>query len=246
MSAYEAASKLCLTKRLPVIIRVDGRAFHTYTRGCTKPFDITITDVMINVAMELCKQVQGAQMAYTQSDEVSVLVHSYKNLRTDPWYGNQVQKMVSVAAGIASSTFTSRALTAWEEGVWTGKRGIGPAVFDARAFVLPENDVCNYFIWRQKDAVKNSMQALAQSLFSSKELHGKCFESMREMCLSKGKDWNVLETGYKRGVAVRRVTHIKRHDSVDTVRFSWQPDSETPIFKDDRDYIECHLQMNER
>lgn len=134
MKGYEEAARRYLPRRLPVIIRVDGRAFHTVTRGCAKPFDNILMNTMNVVALELCDDIQGAQMAFVQSDEISILVHGYKKLNTSPWFDNCAAKMESISAAIASSYFTHH----------SGK----PAQFDSRAFVLPEADVCNYFIWR--------------------------------------------------------------------------------------------------
>src|SRR5690242_15510466 len=104
MKGYESAFKIVLPNRLPVIIRVDGKAFHTYTKGCKQPFDATFMEAMNEAALELCREVQGTQLAYVQSDEISLLVNSYKRLKTSAWFDNQVQKMVSVAAAIASAT----------------------------------------------------------------------------------------------------------------------------------------------
>lgn len=92
MKGYEVASRTTLPGRLPVIIRVDGKAFHTYTRGCKRPFDDRLSDVMVSTATKLCDEIQGAQLAYTQSDEISVLVHGYKKFKSQTWFDNQVQK----------------------------------------------------------------------------------------------------------------------------------------------------------
>lgn len=223
MKLYEQAARTLLPRRLPVIIRVDGKAFHTLTRGCEKPFDHRLGNAMANTAAIMCGEIQGAQLAYTQSDEISVLVNSYKRHNSSAWFDNQVQKMVSVAAGIASAHFT----------MTYGKL----AVFDARVFVMPESDVCNYFVWRQQDAVRNSIQALAQSLYSHKELHQKTQPMLQEMCFAKGHNWNDLPVRWKRGVCVTRVAV-----ETDTgTRSHWAADWETPTFTQQRSYIEQHL-----
>ena len=100
MKNYERDSSSKLTDRLPVIMRLDGKAFHTYTRSCDKPFDNKLIDAMNQTAISLCKEIQGAQIAYVQSDEVSILIHGYKKHNSSPWFDNKVQKMVSVGAAI--------------------------------------------------------------------------------------------------------------------------------------------------
>lgn len=222
MKGYEHASRITLPRRMPVIIRVDGKAFHMLTRICRKPFDARLMAAMDAVAIGLCQEVQGAQVAYVQSDEVSVLVHNYKRLNTDAWFDNGLQKMVSVAASIASTQFNR-----------TFDHMAG-AHFDARAFVLPEAEVCNYFVWRQQDASRNSIQMLARSLYSHRECENKNTSDLQEMCFRRGANWNDLPTSQRRGRCATPVFF-------DGVRSGWCVDSEIPIFTQDRAYIEHHL-----
>jgi tRNA(His) guanylyltransferase len=230
MKGYERAARTDLPRRLPVIIRVDGKAFHTYTRVCERPFDARLASVMQSVAMRLCDEIQGAQLAYLQSDEISILVHGYKRHASHPWFQNAVQKMVSVAAGIASATFTALSGSIFADGT------IRPAVFDARAFAVPEADVCNAFLWRQQDATRNSIQMLARSLYSHKECHLRNTSELQDMCWAKGHNWNDLETRWKRGTCVvREVTGIGCDGGL---RQRWAVDVEPPIFSRDRPYIE--------
>src|SRR5260221_6245475 len=154
MKGYEAAFRYVLSRRMPVIIRVDGKCFHGLTRHLRRPFCKEFSDAMIVVATELCNEIQGAVLAYTQSDEISILLHYYKTFDSEPWFDNQLQKMVSVSAGIASSQLTRLEHT-------FKPASYKPIVFDARAFCLPEADVCNYFLWRQNDASRNSVQMFA-------------------------------------------------------------------------------------
>jgi len=182
---------------------------------------------MNDAAKELCEHIQGAQIAYVQSDEISVLIHNYKHLQSSAWFDNQVQKMVSVAASVAGATLSL-----------AFKRS---AYFDGRVFVLPEAEVCNYFIWRQQDATRNSIQALAQSLYSPKELHGKTQPMLQEMCFAKGHNWNDLGTPLKRGTCVTR--HV--YDVDGATRSKWVPDFDIPVFTQDRDYINRHLAVEE-
>ncbi len=187
-SNYEDRSRVKLTRRTPVIIRLDGKAFHTLTRKCTKPFDQALQVSMTGTAQRLCEEIQGAKVAYTQSDEISILLIDYDKLATDAWFDYNIQKMVSVAASVASVEFTHR----------FGTEGL----FDARAFNIPKEEVANYFVWRQKDWIRNSVSMLAQSLFSHKELHGKSQADMHEMMHKVDRNWDDLSPRWKNGVFV--------------------------------------------
>ena len=228
MKGYERAAKTTLPGRMPVVVRVDGKAFHTWTRGLTRPFDDGFMDAMDGVAVSLCEEMQGAVLAYVQSDEISVLLHNYKRLASAAWFDNEVQKIVSVSASIAGAEMTR--LSADVFGGWMRR-----AVFDARVFVLPEADVCNYFVWRQQDAARNSIQMVAQSLFSQRELHGKDCRVLQEMIFQKGgQNWNDLPIGKRRGRCVRRIV-------VPGGFPAWCVDLSIPLFTEDRAYVEQHL-----
>ena len=257
---YENVWKIRLPMRMPVILRLDGKTFHTLTAHCDKPFDRNLMHTMDMTALYLCEKIQGAQIAYIQSDEINILLHNYKRLNSDAWFDNELQKMVSVAAGMASACFTIN----FSGGGHLPRNEPGEvfynlAVFDSRAFVLPENEVCNYFLWRQTDWERNSIQMLSQSLYSHKELHGKNMIDMQEMCFQKGKNWNDLPTELKRGRCV-----VRQEISVDdticipvglieqaasnpkcAAKPLWDVDNEIPIFSQDRGYIEKHLAVEQ-
>jgi len=172
-----------------------------------------------------------------------VLVHSYKRFNSEAWFDNQVQKMVSVAAGIASSHFTANSWKIWHAKDGLALEGIRPAVFDARAFIVPEADVCNYFLWRQQDATRNSIQMLARSLYSHKECDNKNTSQLQEMCSQKGTNWDALPTRWKRGACVKRVEsepHVMGHVKERTII-----DLEIPVFSQDRDYVNRLLAVEE-
>lgn len=217
---YELVWRQRLPSRMPVIIRLDGKCFHTFTKDMKRPFDNHLSSNMALLSKHLCQEIQTTQIAYTQSDEISLLLHSYKKLDTEPWVNNEVQKNVSIAAGIASSYFS---LLYDKE-----------AIFDARVFVLPESEVVNYFVWRQQDATRNSISMLAQSLYSHKELIGKKSPELQELCFQKGINWNALDPIQKRGFCTRK-------DSEGV----WKTDDNTPIFTQDRDYIRNLLEVIE-
>jgi tRNA(His) 5'-end guanylyltransferase len=251
MKLYEAASATTLPGRMPVIIRVDGRAFHSYTRGCKKPFDASLQEVMNAAAVALCEEIQGAQMAYVQSDEISVLVHGYKRFNSVPWFANQVQKMTSLAAAIASTAFTMESWKIWMTQV--PEKNVDrlffckPATFDARAFVVPEADVCNYFIWRQQDATRNSVSMLARSYLSHAQCDGKTISELRSTLLkSFNVDWAQLPVHDQRGRTIVRQEYDLEVDGVMVTRSQWNLDVTVPIFSQERSYVEDLLEVDEK
>lgn len=192
MKNYEDIWRQNLPKRMPVIIRLDGKAFHTYTKNLEKPFSQPMMAAMNQVALSVMDEVQGATFGYTQSDEISILVLNNQKLDSEAWFGNNIQKMVSVAASVASVEMTLLSPT-----IFNGSTR--PALFDARAFVLPPEEVCNYFLWRQRDWNRNSIQMLARSMFSQKELQGKKTNDLHEMCWRAGQNWGNLHSHIKAG-----------------------------------------------
>lgn len=230
MKSYESATAMHLTGRMPLIIRLDGKAFHSYTKDLPRPWCPALMGVMDATAIALCKQIQGAQVAYVQSDEISILVIGYQTITSQTWFERNVQKMVSVSAGIASATFTA-ASGALREGF------IKPAIFDSRVFTIPESDVCNAFVWRQQDATRNSQQMLARSLYSSDELFKKNSSQLQEMCVQKGHNWNDQPTTFRRGRCIVRNSYTHEEAGGTTTRHRWEVDHEIPIFSQDRNYI---------
>lgn len=226
MKNYEVASRLSLPPRMPLVIRVDGKAFHTYTRHFQKPFDDDITSTMVTVMHVLCEKVPGVRLAYTFSDEISLLVQSYANHNSEQWYDNDLQKIVSITAAYASSWFTTT--------IQKTHPDASPAIFDSRAHVIPEDDVVNYFIWRQREATRNSISTYARHVFSHKGVENKSCVMLLHDLVEAGKPWKNLPGRYRYGIAMK-----KRARSVPpTVRHVFTPDIDsTPNFLDDRTYV---------
>lgn len=203
MKDYENITRNYLTRRTPVIIRLDGIAFHTFTRGFKKPFDELLWETMSEVAAKLCKEVQNCVFAYTQSDEISLVLVDYYNLNTDVWFGNNIQKICSVVAAKASVYFNDilkKNATgelciygSTERNEFLLEIGAKKAFFDARCFNIPREEVLNYFIWRQKDCHKNSVSAVAQTYFSNKELHKKSIKQRVEMINEYAEEHDVFK-----------------------------------------------------
>lgn len=227
MKLYERASKSTLPPRMPVILRVDGRAFSKYTTGCKKPFDSNLMNLMDSTAIKLCEEIQGAQLAYVQSDEISILLNNYKRFNSQSWFDNGIQKMTSVSAAIAAAHFTANS-----DSIWNGD--IKPANFDSRAFILPEKEVRNYFLWRQQDTIRNSVQMLARSLFSHKECNNKNCDELKEMCfLQKEADWNYLPNHMKFGRLILKTSYSIDINNITCLRTKWDTYDITPDFKSD-------------
>lgn len=255
MKSYEDSYRLSLPIRMPVILRIDGKAFHTYTKGCKKPVDDGLVECMNLTAIELCKRVQGCQLAYVQSDEISLLLVNYKNLDSGSWFENNLQKMVSISAAVASVTFTENSDQIWGSDNYQSVAGDmhsfpirKPAYFDSRAFVLPKEEVCNYFIWRQQDATRNSVQMLARSLYSHKQCDNKNNSQLQELCFQKGVNWNDCPIPQKRGRCIVKKETFKpvtwngkgpvTAEQRFVTRSEWVVDDEIPIFSENRKYIE--------
>lgn len=257
MKTYEAVSRHFLTRRMPVIIRLDGKAFHTFTKGFKKPFDIILHNSMVNTMKYLCENIQGCVLGYTQSDEITLVLVDYQNIDSCAWFDNNIQKMASVSASMATMAFnklfkeevdrwfsqtifsngqigTEEEMARWNAYKTSIERG---AMFDARVFNLPREEVINCLIWRQQDATRNSIQAAGQYHFSHKELQGKSCAEIQDMLFTqKGVNWSEdYATVFKRGTCC-----IKDHDfdeyGVDWGE-GWRIDTEIPVFTQNRNYI---------
>ena len=267
-SYYEDRYRIYLTRRAPVIIRIDGNAFHTFTRGLDKPFDADFMDIMQKTCLSLCSSIQGCVGGYVQSDEISLLLIDYNTIKTDAWFDYNLQKITSLAAARATMTFNGlvRNFVEREKGkaercaaegnkffdsgdeyfeqadkhinkctLWELK--IDRAMYDARAFNIPKEEVTNYFIWRQKDATRNSIQSAGQAQFSHKELNGKSQSDIQEMLFQKGINWDDYTIPEKRGAFIRRHTNEECSP--------WYIDTEMPILTEDRNYIEELINVGE-
>lgn len=211
-SYYENRSKTFLVRRTPVIIRLDGKAFHTFTRGFNKPFDEAMCNAMQETMKYLCENIQGCVLGYTQSDEITLVLIDYQKLTTDAWFDYNVQKMCSVAASMATLVFNRRFQEQIVELSYNGKldddeltssykRSLKTgAMFDARCFNIPKEEVTNCILWRQQDATRNSISSAGQAYFSHKQLEGLNSNQIQELLFQeKGINWNDYPTKFKRG-----------------------------------------------
>ena len=228
---YENRTKQFLPRRTYTIIRIDGKAFHTYTKGLIKPFDLKFMKDMNTTAQYLCENIQGAKLAFVQSDEISILLTDFDNLKTCAWFDGNVQKITSVSASLATAKFNALRIAGFANPVNAWGKDLEDyfsqklAMFDSRVFTIPNiTEVINYFIWRQQDTVRNSISSLAQSMFSHKELHGKNADEMQEMCFQKGVNWNNCHPTCKRGgIIVKEEIELETpFKSVDKCQYSYK------------------------
>lgn len=270
--AYEDRTRYKLPRRGYTIIRIDGKAFHTYTKGLERPFDKGLIKDMNLTAAHLCKNIMGCKLAYVQSDEISLVLTDFDTHETQAWFDNNIQKMVSIAAAMATAKFNQLRMLRKS----TESDGEHPpmdllttyeidkinfAMFDARVFQVPtKNEAINYLIWRQQDAVRNSIQLVAQSHYSHKELHKKNTSELQDMIHDKGDNWNDYSPRQKRGSVIRKITEIYEYTPISAdimedgnmsmrgegkSRTKWEEDSKTPIFTKDREYLEKIIPLNE-
>ena len=247
---YEDRTRIKLPRRTYTIIRIDGKAFHTYTKGLERPFDEGLIEDMNNTTAYLCKNIQGAKFGYVQSDEISLVLTDFDDLGTHAWFDNNLQKMASVAASMATAEFNRlrlmRGFGNYEQTPSQSRAIVAQfkmAQFDARVFQIPFIDeVENYFIWRQQDAVRNSISSVAQSLYSPRELNGVKTDQMQELIFQKGINWNDYDFRLKRGAVIGKVPVELTSGDVTYTRNKWRV-LETPIFTQDRTFIKGLLKI---
>lgn len=238
---YENRAKTKLLRRTPVIIRLDGKAFHTFTKEFNKPFDEILTLTMQKTMLALCKLVQGCVLGYTQSDEITLVLTDYTKLETSAWFDYDIQKVCSVSASIATLAFNRCFLNEIQKkyesisGLTVSvyyQAWLKGALFDARCFNIPKEEVTNCLLWRQQDATRNSINAVGQAYFSHRELQDLNVNQIQDKLFKeKSINWNDLPIYLKRGSCC-----IKQEINELSI---WVIDNYIPIFKEDgRNYIE--------
>lgn len=259
MKEYEDANKVYLTRRIPVMIRVDGRAFHTYTKGFERPFDEILTKAMQMTMKYLCENIPGCVLGYTQSDEISLLLIDYRTRNSGAWYNYVRRKVETAAASMATMAFNQvfselvmmRSLTELAKCTNSTEyltvsekydkymRRAGWASFDARAFNIPEFEVENEFIWRQSDCVRNSIQSVGHANFTEKELDHKNMNMIQDMLMTqRGINWNDFPVHLKRGSCCIKVPKVFNEGTEEEfTRNKWTIDENIPIFTQNRSYI---------
>lgn len=256
---YENCYRIYLPKRQAVIVRCDMRARRSFTKGFDKPYDEVFAQVMQETAKQLCENISGAKFAYTQSDEISIVLTDYETINTEPWFGNNLQKIVSISASMATLYFNKF----FQEEVAPGFDYIEQdeklrdvqiahlkaltsrqALFDARTFILPREEVCNYFYLRQLNCVRNSIQSAGQANFSHKELQGlNCDQIQEKLFQEKHINWGMdYPTWFKNGTAVYKYpTYVEDMDGHMITRNKWRIDKNIPMFSANPEFINKHI-----
>ena len=279
---YEQIPKTKLMRRTPVAIRLDGKAFHTFTRGFQKPFDEILIKTMQKTMKYLCENIQGCVLGYTQSDEITLILVDYKKLNSSAWFDYEIQKMCSIAASMATMAFNKsfeknvieyvdsvsclqdfdieeKYLHTLESAVRKG------AMFDARAFNIPKEEVTNLLYWRQLDCMRNSVSMVGQANFSHRELQNKSRNDIKEMLLAKGINWEELPIYLQCGSCCIKEKYFIPCENGKDIKYPegcsdpmtddeieygvwrthWIIDREIPIFKNEgREYIEKLINFN--
>lgn len=263
MKGYKKRNRYYLQRRMPVILRLDMRAGHSFTRGFERPFDEVFIKSMQDTAKYLCENIQNCKLSYQQSDEITLLLVDYDKLNTDCFFDYRVDKLCSIAASMATMAFNESFSKIYsklyrdkieheenvDELVKTYAFKAGEAMFDCCCFNIPKEEVTNNFYWRQLDASRNSIQMVGQANFSHKELQNKSCNDIQDMLMTqKGINWNDLPTYQKRGSCCVRNKIVIETDSVmataqlrDTSKLEneWIIDTNIPIFKGEgREYID--------
>ena len=236
-----------LIRRMPVIIRVDGNCFHTFTkRFFGKKYSGDFVNLMKDTAMRVCQKIQGCKLAYLQGDEVSFLLTDYETLETDCWFSYDVNKLVSISASMFAAYFNTfmfeyivgKCPTDRKYGYLDENKNFH-AWFDSRAFNLTKEEVCNYFVWRQIDWLRNTTCMWSREYFSHKELNHVTCKQMQEMMFQKtGINFDKLPVQQKRGICIYK-EYTKDLD------IEWKVDREPPQFTKDRNYIEKYIYLDE-
>ena len=268
---YENVPKTRLVRRMPVAIRIDGKAFHTFTKGFAKPFDEVLIKAMQNTMKYLCENIQGCVLGYHQSDEITLILIDYKKLTSAAWFDYEVQKVCSIAASMATMAFNKFFAEEVKRfnyniprehnedlnrkmydqyAVYSRALSKG-AMFDARCFNIPKEEVTNLIYWRQVDAARNSVQMVGQANFSHKELHEKSCNEIQDMLMTqKGINWNDFPTYQKRGSCCiksdRTTTASVDGKTIAVERPHWIIDNDIPQFKNEaREYVDRLIRVSD-
>lgn len=283
---YEAVQEHYLVPKMPFIIRIDGKAFHTYTRGFVKPFDNVMGEVMKRTMQSLCEDIPGAVFGYTQSDEITIVCKYTDRIKSQAWFGGRIEKINSIAASKATKYFNKvftqkvaeiekeyykaylevtrvqckyggasdeyqKALENFQKidlptlrQISKYKRVAGDAEFDSRVFNIPEWDCINNVIWRQQDAIRNSVEMVGHANFSAKELHKVTCEGIKDkLRLEKNIDWeNDFTTYQKRGACTYKQPEINVIKGRQVTRNIWKVDENMPVIHESsttREWFSC-------
>ena len=245
---YEDRTKTFLPRRTITLLRLDGKGFSKYTKSLNKPFDDGFSKDMDATALFLCENIQGAKFAYTQSDEITVVLTDFDNIDSQAWFDYNVQKMTSISASMATARFNQLRLLRKCSEIDTEdsyktleERDINNhklAMFDSRVFQVPTIDeMVNVVLWRQQDCSRNSISMAADAYYSHSVLEGKSGSDKQDLLMEEGVNWNDYLPKYKRGSVIKKQKVLVDGQNGPVERNRWVIDDNTPIFTQDKDYL---------
>ena len=251
MKSYENCYRFYAPARTPLILRIDGCHFHSFTKGFSKPYDAALAESMQETMRKLCENIQGVKFGYTQSDEISLVLTDYDSLNTTPWFGKNIQKMCSVAASMATLFFNDAFRYYSRTPEHYNAIAHKTAIFDCRAFVIPKEEINNYFWWRQSDCIRNSISSYAQRFFSQRDLNSVSCDEMKQMLHEIGQDWEFMPDSYRKGVGCIKVsknkifTHPVFKTTETVEKKTWEIDNNVPIFHECPEYIKLLVEVKD-
>lgn len=268
---YENRFKFKLLRRTPVIVRIDGKAFHSFTRGFNKPFDKVLSNAMDKTMQQLCENIQGCVFGYTQSDEITLILNDYKTFETSAWFDYEVQKICSIAASMATAYFNRNFFNEVDrfyefindenfnekklkEYYFVDNYDVAlklydkysksiekMAMFDARCFNIPESETVNCIIWRQQDCSRNSIEMVGRTYFSDKELFKKNCSNIQDMLMEK---YNVNWNDFPTRYKRGCACYKMNRSENEAERGKWVVDYDMPIITQDREYVEKWVRLD--
>ena len=212
MKEYEFQySKSKLLPLIPIVARIDGRAFHTFTKGLRRPYDLRLSKLMKDTTVFLCKET-NAVLGFTQSDEIS-LIWNNRNIHTETFFNGKILKLTSILASLTTAFFNKNLQD------YIPEKSYKSAIFDCRVFNIPsENQTINYLIWREQDATRNSINMAAQQYYSQKQLLNKNLKKTQELLFQAGVNWNDYPSFFKRGTYIKRTKKLVKFSSKEIER----------------------------
>lgn len=208
MKMYEMAEagRKCMPL-LPIVARIDGRSFSKFTSGLERPYDRRLSELMIDTVKFLVRET-NAVCGYTQSDEITLAWYT-PTFDSQIIFDGRISKLVSVLASLTTAHFNRR-LPQFLPAEYAEKL----PHFDARVWNLPSlEEAANTFLWRELDAIKNSISMAARAHYSHKQLDSKNGAEMQEMLLQKGVNWHDYPDFFKRGTYIQRRKTVRKFDA---------------------------------
>lgn len=234
MRTYEEKSHFI--KRIPVIVRIDGKSFKNFTKQevfyINEKYDFSniIIDGLVFAANNCLESGNNAKCAYIQSDEISILLTDFDYLNTEPLFNYDKEKIISYFTSVVSNSFNDYMNLFRKSNSII--RPIKIANFLTKAHNYPEDDVVNYFVWRQQDAIRNSISKFCRNFYSDNEMHCKNQSNMHEMLYQKGMNWATdLDDKFKNGVFIYKDKGFEENTEYKIME-------KCPIFLKERDIIQ--------